>query len=173
MNHTRFPLRTAVGVLVAEFSEDGLCALRFPARRPSSSVPRAGARSARPKPGVSRWVRLAQDAVNAVLAGRKPRQLPPLDLSAGTEFQQAVWRALAEIPAGQTRTYAQMAGRVGRPAAARAVGQACGANPIPLLIPCHRVLAAQGRLGGFSAGLEWKRLLLEREGLNPAGRGAA
>jgi len=98
-----------------------------------------------------------------VLAGKPPGRLPPLDLSAGTDFQRAVWEALRRIPPGQTRGYGEVAGEIGSPRAARAVGQACGANPIPLLIPCHRVLAAGGKLGGFSGGLDWKRLLLKRE----------
>jgi O-6-methylguanine DNA methyltransferase len=89
--------------------------------------------------------------------------LPPLDFSRGTSFQQRVWRALLEIPAGETRSYGEIAAAVGEPGAARAAGAACGANPIPVLVPCHRVLAAHKKLGGFSAGLKWKRLLLERE----------
>jgi len=85
----------------------------------------------------------------------------------GTPFQQAVWRALLEIPRGETRSYAWVARRVGRPGAARAVGQAVGANPLPLLVPCHRVVASDGGLGGFGGGLEMKRALLRREGALP------
>ena len=70
------------------------------------------------------------------------------------------------IPSGRTRTYQEIARAVNRPGGARAVGQACGANPIPVLIPCHRVLAAHGRLGGFSSGLECKMRLLQREGVS-------
>jgi O-6-methylguanine DNA methyltransferase len=84
-------------------------------------------------------------------------------LDAGTSFQKQVWRALLAIALGQTRSYAQVAVAVRRPKAFRAVGGACGANPIPLLIPCHRVLAANQMIGGFSGGLKWKRLLLGRE----------
>lgn len=80
----------------------------------------------------------------------------------GTEFQMAVWRELKKIPRGQTRTYGQIAAAVGRPKAARAVGSACGKNPIPVFIPCHRAVASNG-LGGFSGGLPWKKLLLELE----------
>ena len=89
--------------------------------------------------------------------------MPPLDLSASTDFQRKVWAALKKISCGQTKSYAVIAATVGKPKAARAVGGACGANPIPLLIPCHRVLAANKKIGGFSGGLDWKKKLLSRE----------
>jgi AraC family transcriptional regulator of adaptative response/methylated-DNA-[protein]-cysteine methyltransferase len=81
----------------------------------------------------------------------------------GTPFQLAVWRALVKIPFGATTTYGELAARLGRPGAARAVGQAVGANPIAVLIPCHRVLAANGRLGGYYWGPSCKRRLLQHE----------
>ena len=87
---------------------------------------------------------------------------PPL-VPQGSEFQRAVWRVLQTIPAGQTRTYGQVAALLGKPAATRAVASACAANPIAVLIPCHRVLRADGGLGGFRWGLELKRALLQRE----------
>lgn len=83
---------------------------------------------------------------------------------AGTKFQRKVWRALQRIPYGETRSYAWVAAAIGHPKALRAVGRACGANPLPLIIPCHRVVAANGALGGFSGGLAWKRRLLALEG---------
>jgi methylated-DNA-[protein]-cysteine S-methyltransferase len=82
-----------------------------------------------------------------------------LDLR-GTEFQLSVWKQLQAIPRGQHRSYGQIAQAIGKPGASRAVGAACGANPIGLIIPCHRVLAADGSLGGFTGGLELKRRLL-------------
>ncbi len=84
--------------------------------------------------------------------------------AAGTPFQQAVWEQLRAIPYGTTATYGQIAARLGRPGAARAVGGACGANPVPLIIPCHRAVAAGGRLGGFTSGAWRKRLLIAIEG---------
>ena len=84
--------------------------------------------------------------------------------AAGTPFQQAVWEQLRRIPYGTTATYGQIAARVGRPGAARAVGGACGANPVPLVIPCHRAVAADGSLGGFTSGVWRKRLLIAIEG---------
>lgn len=92
----------------------------------------------------------------------------PLDLSGGTPFQQAVWRALTEIPRGETRSYQWVAERVGRPRATRAVGQAVGSNPLPFVVPCHRVIGSDGRLCGFGGGLPLKRKLLELEGALPA-----
>lgn len=82
----------------------------------------------------------------------------------GTSFQQEVWAALTDIPFGATASYGEVAEAIGRPSAMRAVGGANGANPIPILIPCHRVIAADGTLGGYGGGLDRKVLLLELEG---------
>jgi AraC family transcriptional regulator of adaptative response/methylated-DNA-[protein]-cysteine methyltransferase len=87
----------------------------------------------------------------------------PLD-PVGTEFQKAVWRALREIPVGATATYGEIARRIGRPDSVRAVGAACGANPIAIIIPCHRVVGKDGSLTGYEWGIDKKRMLLEREG---------
>ncbi|MDZ7721899.1 MAG: methylated-DNA--[protein]-cysteine S-methyltransferase [candidate division KSB1 bacterium] len=90
----------------------------------------------------------------------------PIDIIAGTSFQRSVWQALRTIPCGEVRTYGQIAGQMGNPGAARAVGSANGANPLPILIPCHRVIAAGNRIGGFGAGVDIKRALLQLEGVN-------
>ncbi|MBE0417672.1 MAG: methylated-DNA--[protein]-cysteine S-methyltransferase [Coriobacteriia bacterium] len=87
----------------------------------------------------------------------------PLDLR-GTRFQLAVWEALTEIPAGSTASYSELAKRIGRPTAVRAVAGACGANPVGVVVPCHRVIGADGSLTGYASGIERKRALLEREG---------
>ena len=87
-----------------------------------------------------------------------------LDLEQGTPFQRDVWRALLEIPRGETRSYRWVAERVGRPRAVRAVGQAVGANPLPIVVPCHRVVRSDGSLGGFGGGLAMKKRLLNLEG---------
>lgn len=89
----------------------------------------------------------------------------PLDLSIGTEFQRAVWRRLRRVKYGQSTTYGELADAAGKPAATRAVGNAVGANPLPIIIPCHRVLASGKKLGGFSGGLSRKRKLLRIEGI--------
>lgn len=82
----------------------------------------------------------------------------------GTAFQRAVWQALTEIPVGETTTYGALAARIGRPAAVRAVGAANGANPVGVVIPCHRVIGSDGSLTGYGGGLERKRWLLAHEG---------
>ena len=89
----------------------------------------------------------------------------PLDLEDNTPFQMKVWQALRAIPYGRVRSYGWVARKIGKPRAARAVGSACGANPVPLLVPCHRVVAGDGSLGGFSGGLLNKRRLLKLEGI--------
>jgi AraC family transcriptional regulator of adaptative response/methylated-DNA-[protein]-cysteine methyltransferase len=85
----------------------------------------------------------------------------------GSEFQRAVWRLLQTIPAGQTRSYGEVAALLGKPLAARAVASACAANPIAVLIPCHRIVRSDGGLGGFYWGLDLKRALLQREAAAP------
>jgi len=87
----------------------------------------------------------------------------PLDLRYYTPFQQAVWKAAAAIPSGETQSYAWIAKRIRNPKASRAVGQALGANPVPVIIPCHRVISAAGTMGGFSGGIGMKKRLLELE----------
>jgi methylated-DNA-[protein]-cysteine S-methyltransferase len=82
----------------------------------------------------------------------------------GTPFQLDVWRALCEIPYGDTITYAELARRIGNPAAVRAVGAANGANPIPLIVPCHRVIGSNGTLTGYGGGIDRKQFLLTLEG---------
>ena len=83
----------------------------------------------------------------------------------GTMFQQRVWRELRNIPFGTTASYGEIAGRIGQPKACRAVGMANGRNPIPIIIPCHRVIGKDGSLTGFSSGLPLKRQLLAHEGI--------
>ena len=120
---------------------------------------------------------LLHSAANVVVGERLVRELKlyfsgipvafsdiPLDLAETTPFQQAVWKAAQAIPWGKTISYRGLAEQIGKSNAARAVGQALGRNPIPILIPCHRILAKDDRLGGFSAGLDWKRHLLALEG---------
>ena len=83
----------------------------------------------------------------------------------GTDFQRSVWKALRAIPAGETRTYGQLAAAIGSPKAVRAVGLANGQNPVALIVPCHRVIGANGTLTGYAGGLERKRWLLQHEGI--------
>ena len=154
-------LKTSEGYFAATFTENGLAALDFPSAR-SKPVQMCQVLPALPEK-MRHWMEWTAAALNACLEGRNPRKIPPLDLSVGTDFQRQVWRALAKIPCGETRTYGQIARTVGRPEAVRAVGSACGRNPLPVFIPCHRVLPKGGGLGGFSAGLRWKKQLLAAE----------
>jgi O-6-methylguanine DNA methyltransferase len=157
----RLSIATREGGFLADYSAKGLAQLHFPAARATHRPAAPGC----PAAVIRSWHRLTKAALLAILAGRAPRSFPPLDLSAGTPFQQTVWRALGKIPVGQTLSYGEIARAIGKPKAVRAVGGACGANPIPVLVPCHRVVAANGKLGGFSGGLDWKRTLLEHEGV--------
>lgn len=106
----------------------------------------------------------ASHALAGYFAGQKAPTALPLDLRAGTEFQQAVWRALLEIPWGKCVSYGQLAVSVGRPTAVRAVGAAVGRNPVSVLVPCHRVVGTDGSLTGYAGGLQRKTALLQLEG---------
>lgn len=100
--------------------------------------------------------------LNEYFSGRRRSFDLPLEAE-GTDFQRRVWQALSEIPLGETRTYGQIAERIGAPKGARAVGLANRSNPISIIVPCHRVIGADGRLTGFAGGLDSKRALLELE----------
>ena len=103
--------------------------------------------------------------LDSYFSGKAVNWKMPLDIIAGTDFQRLVWAALRRIPYGKTITYGRLAQEIGRPAASRAVGAANGANPIPIVIPCHRVVAGNGKLGGYSGGLSIKQALLQLEGV--------
>jgi AraC family transcriptional regulator of adaptative response/methylated-DNA-[protein]-cysteine methyltransferase len=105
-----------------------------------------------------RWV----EGVVAMIAGRTPAHEIPVDIQ-GTAFQMRVWKELQKIPRGKTRSYGDVARRIGRPSAARAVARACATNPVCVVVPCHRVVAGDGGLGGYHWGVERKRQLLDRE----------
>ena len=106
----------------------------------------------------------AVDSLNRYFAGDPENLDYPLDLQ-GSQFQMQVWSTLRQIPAGKVATYGDIALRIRRPGGARAVGQACGRNPVVLFVPCHRVVAANGGLGGFGSGLSLKEALLRHEGV--------
>ena len=97
------------------------------------------------------------------LAGKRSSFDLPLDLRGGTEFQQSVWQALLKIPAGATTSYGVIGTRMGKPKAVRAVGAAVGRNPIGIIVPCHRVMGADGSLTGYAGGLDRKQALLQLE----------
>jgi AraC family transcriptional regulator of adaptative response/methylated-DNA-[protein]-cysteine methyltransferase len=118
--------------------------------------------------GLGDWTRQILRCVTT--PGERPDL--PLDIR-GTAFQARVWRALQQIPLGQTRTYGAIAAALGEPKAVRAVAGACAANPLAVLVPCHRVVRKDGDLGGYRWGLERKRALLDRERAATAGDAAA
>jgi O-6-methylguanine DNA methyltransferase len=163
------PISTLHGEFVAHYTEKGLAGLDFPkAVGIAIPIPRSSTRagsSTQIPPPILQWHRDTGNALKKILAGTGPGKLPPLDWTGKTEFQQRVWTAMLKIPPGRTQSYGELAAAIGKPKAVRAVGGACGANPIPVLVPCHRVLAANGKIGGFSSGLNWKYRLLEREGI--------
>lgn len=109
-------------------------------------------------------LRLASEQLNDYFAGRRTRFELPLDLGGGTVFQTAVWQALTHIESGRTCTYGWVSGQIGRPLALRAVGAAIGRNPISIIVPCHRVIGADGSLTGYAGGLVRKTALLQLEG---------
>jgi len=149
---------TEWGRFHAAWDECGICALRFPGQ----SAPRANREG-------PLFRQLAQE-LNAYFAGELREFTLPLSLS-GTPFQLAVWEELLRVPYGEVVSYGGLARRIGRARAARAVGGAVGANPVPILVPCHRVVRGDGSLGGFGPGLEWKRRLLALEGAKWKGSG--
>ncbi len=99
----------------------------------------------------------------AYFGGRRMSFADKLDLSGATEFQRRVWETVRQIPYGETKSYCWVAQQIGRPGAARAVGQSLAGNPLPIIIPCHRVVTAGGRVGGYSGGVEMKKYLLRLE----------
>jgi AraC family transcriptional regulator of adaptative response/methylated-DNA-[protein]-cysteine methyltransferase len=160
---TELPVETLDGQFTARYSLRGLTALEFPR---GGGIHRHKNTSATAVPRrILNWHRIVTRALARALAGQPPGKLPPLDLLSGTDFQRCVWNELRKISTGESRTYGELAHAIGKPKAVRAVGGACGANPIPVFLPCHRVLAANGKLGGFSSGLEWKKKMLKREGI--------
>jgi AraC family transcriptional regulator of adaptative response/methylated-DNA-[protein]-cysteine methyltransferase len=150
---------TSLGPLLIAATDKGLCRIAFDedqfalaTRFPAAEIVAGGAALAE----------LAARVVSEVEMPGRHTDLP-VDVQ-GTAFQEAVWQALRAIPAGETLSYAQLAATVGHPRAVRAAGTACGANPVPIAIPCHRVQRADGGIGGYAYGVDRKRALRKREG---------
>lgn len=146
-----------VGSLTIAASDAGLRAIEFPSNRHPVR------RNHEWREGDHPLLRRAQAQLDEYFAGQRRTFDLPL-APQGTPFQREVWFALAAIPYGRTASYAHLAAQVGRPAATRAVGAANGRNPLPIVLPCHRVIGADGSLTGFGGGLPTKRFLLELEG---------
>lgn len=162
---------SSLGAMLVAATEKGVCRLSFhegpealAARFPNAALAE----------GSAAFHSLLADVIAAVEAPGQRNAPIPLDVQ-GTAFQEAVWAALRAIPPGETRSYAQIATAAGQARAVRAAGRANGANPVAVLIPCHRVIRSDGSLGGYAYGLEIKRQLLEKEGIGlppPATPGA-
>lgn len=152
-----------LGAILVAATEQGVCAIAL-GDEPEALVRELQDRFPKAEliGGDARFERWVAQVVGLVEAPRLGLDLP-LDVR-GTAFQQRVWQALREIPPGETASYADIAQRIGQPASVRAVAQACGANPLAVAIPCHRVVRRDGGLSGYRWGVERKRALLEREG---------
>ena len=145
-------LDTPLGTLTLEASERGLSSIRFP-NRPKTT---AGKMS-------NNVLKLAKGELTAYFARQLKEFSVPLDWH-GTAFQESVWQALTAIPYGETVSYADIARAIGRPKSARPTGGAVGRNPLPIIVPCHRVIGSDHTLTGFTGGLNIKVALLELEG---------
>jgi AraC family transcriptional regulator of adaptative response/methylated-DNA-[protein]-cysteine methyltransferase len=156
----------ALGLVLVAGTERGICSVRFADERAQlerelrQDFPKAILEAADGQ--VGEWVAAIVADIDGPGRGLDSIELP-LDI-AGTAFQQRVWQTLRTIPLGQTLNYGQVAERIGQPAAVRAVARACAANPVAVLVPCHRVIKASGEISGYRWGVGRKRLLLRREG---------
>lgn len=155
---------TPLGDLTLTASERGLRLVEWPPE-PFGRVEPAGDRDPGPPAAVAVLERTTVQ-LDEYFAGTRTEFSIPLD-PVGTEFQLQAWEALRLIPYGETSSYRQQAERVGRPSAVRAIGAANGRNPLSIVVPCHRVVGADGSLTGFGGGLEAKRFLLDLESRNP------
>jgi methylated-DNA-[protein]-cysteine S-methyltransferase len=141
----RFVVDSPIGPLGVSLAGDTVVGVRFGAPSgPAGSHP-------------------AADELTAYFAGTLTDFTVPVEMRGGSDFERAVWAEIAKIPYGEMRTYGEIATSVGDPGLARAVGTACNHNPVPVIVPCHRVVGAGGKMVGFGGGIERKRKLLELE----------
>lgn len=149
-----------LGRVLLVATERGLCAVQFgnSVRELTRTLHQRFPKAHRDKARLRPWSR----ALREYFQGHKLNFMLPIDVQA-TTFQRRVWKELQKIPFGQTRSYGEIARRIGQPKAARAVARACAANPVPIVIPCHRVIRSDGSLGGYGGGRARKRALLSLE----------
>jgi len=151
---------TSLGPMLVAATDKGLCRVAFDE---DEAALRARFPKAEIMPGGAALADLAAKVVAAVESPERDQDLP-LDVQ-GTAFQEAIWQALRQIPLGETRSYAELAALAGSPGAVRAAGSACGANHVPIVIPCHRAQRSDGGIGGYAYGVGRKLALLKREGV--------
>ena len=160
-------VETAFGWVGVVGSSRGLAAIEFPAPSADEVTSRLiEAFSGNVEVDDQAFPELAED-LRRYFAGEPVQFRGVLDDTLGTPFQRPVWRHVSSIPYGKTVCYGEVARQIGRPSAARAVGAAMRANPVPLVVPCHRVIGSDGKLVGFGGGLDLKRRLLQLEGAEP------
>jgi methylated-DNA-[protein]-cysteine S-methyltransferase len=154
---------TPIGRLLAAAGERGVLRIGLPAEGPGAVV------AALPEGAVESPRRLAhvRRQLGEYFAGRRRAFTLELDLSGARGFRLDVLEAMSLVPYGTTVTYSELAARAGRPHAPRAAGHACATNPIPIVVPCHRVVGSDGSLRGYTGGLGYKRFLLRLEGVDP------
>jgi AraC family transcriptional regulator of adaptative response/methylated-DNA-[protein]-cysteine methyltransferase len=161
--HISYATRScSLGQLLLAATDRGVCAVKLGSDARDLERQLAGEYSEATLEKDTRALDRAFEAVEAFLAGDTSIAKVPVDVQ-GTVFQRKVWEELRRIPRGETRTYQQIARAIGKPRAVRAVGSACGANPVALVIPCHRALRTDGGLGGYAWGVERKQKLLAME----------
>ena len=161
-------LETPIGVLHIVATPKGVAQVDFVStKRGRARNEKTGSATAAAKQARTHIAKAIRQ-IREYFAGRRTDFDLPLDLH-GTPNQQMVWQGLLEIPFGKTLSYGELAGKIGSKKAARAVGTACGRNPVPVIVPCHRVIGSTGGLHGYGGGLWRKRLLLELEGVIPKG----
>ena len=158
-NVWQMPVNSPLGSLTLVASDKGLCGVWFEDQAHKPDLRHL------PWGPSQHWLRLAKTQLTEYFAGKRSSFDLPLDLANGSAFQQSVWRSLLQIPYGRYSTYGELAQHLGQAQAARAVGMAVGRNPLSIIVPCHRVLGAQGQLTGYAGGLERKRALLTLEGV--------
>lgn len=162
MNITYTTFSSPLGWILLASTERGLCSVKL-GERPETLSRRLAAEFSSAQLREDRHgLKQARERVLGFLAGDATLANLPVDIR-GTVFQQRVWSALRKIPRGQTRTYKDIAAAIGKPAAVRAVGSACAANPVALVIPCHRAVRSDGGMGGYAWGVERKVKLLDME----------
>jgi methylated-DNA-[protein]-cysteine S-methyltransferase len=157
-------LETPLGWMAIAFSESGLVGSTLPRPSQGEAVSQILALWPQASPA-EEAIQPVKEHLLRYFHGERVEFNFPLDLRMGTPFRRKVWEEVRKIPWGQTRTYKEIAQEIGRPGAARAVGQALARNPLPIFIPCHRVIGATGDLVGFGGGIELKRKLLALEGV--------